>query len=197
MGYLSQKWIPQLQALIEEGLTTKEIADRLGKTQGAVRDTIWKYKLRGELPQGAPRGHLNGSYKGGERIDADGYMRIRFPRHPYSSGGYVQEHRLVMEAHLGRLLTQQEVVHHKNDNTLDNRIENLELFQSNGEHLRAELTGVPHQVSDEGRKKLQLPKSMQQGMPAVNSYRSDRRGNRAGEHYCTEWKQTHPLRDLL
>jgi hypothetical protein len=40
------------------------------------------------------------------------------------------EHRYVMEQHIGRPLQTKEHVHHLNHNTLDNRIENLELLSA-------------------------------------------------------------------
>jgi len=78
-------------------------------------------------------------WTGGRVFDKDGYILIASPGHKRANArGYVLEHRIKMEKKLGRILTEQEVVHHKNGNIQDNRISNLMLFASNGEHKQHE-----------------------------------------------------------
>ena len=65
-----------------------------------------------------------------------GYIFIHFLFHPYANNqGYVREHRLVMENHLGRYLNPEEVVHHENDIRDDNRLKNLKVFKNKSEHM--------------------------------------------------------------
>lgn len=57
------------------------------------------------------------------------YRWIMSPCHPNADcHGYVLEHRLIMEVHLGRFLDTKESVHHKDGNGLNNSLDNLELL---------------------------------------------------------------------
>lgn len=78
-------------------------------------------------------GSKNHNWKGGRIINQKGYVLI------YSKkGSYIREHRLVMEKHLGRKLTKEEVVHHIDNNKSNNIIENLHLFPNDIEHRNYE-----------------------------------------------------------
>lgn len=82
------------------------------------------------------RREKNPAWRGGTRMSL-GYKFILKPEHPRANNeGYIQEHHLIMEESIGRYLTRDERVHHKNGIKTDNRIENLLLLESQSEHLK-------------------------------------------------------------
>lgn len=82
-----------------------------------------------------PMGKNHWKWNGGMKISG-GYKFILSRNHPNKdANGYVKEHRLVMEKHLGRYLAREEIIHHINENKLDNRLENL-MVLSRKEHRK-------------------------------------------------------------
>ena len=93
-------------------------------------------------------GKENPNWKGGRFLNSDGYMMITV------DGKTKREHRFVMENYLKRYLLKTEVVHHKDGKHGNNKLSNLELFQSNGKHLKKELTGKIPKWTPLGKKKI-------------------------------------------
>ena len=64
-------------------------------------------------------------------INSQGYVLLHMEDHPNCwVNGKIFEHQYVMSQYLGRPLEKNENVHHKNGNRSDNRIENLELWET-------------------------------------------------------------------
>lgn len=79
-------------------------------------------------PMRGRRCHRNPNYKGGRFIDQHGYVLVLNPHRTSKRDRYIYEHRLVMQQHLGRRLSSDEQVHHRNGIKTDNRIENLQVI---------------------------------------------------------------------
>jgi HNH endonuclease len=85
-------------------------------------------------PKGSWTGTANPQWKGGVRR-SKGYIFVQMPEHPNAGPtGYVRQHALVMSQHLGRPIAANEVVHHKNEDRTDNRLENLEVMTRSAHH---------------------------------------------------------------
>lgn len=98
-------------------------------------------RLPGHGTQAVGADHPN--WKGGTFRTSNGYVMEYAKGHPKADkNGYVRQHRLVMERHLGRLLKSWEVVHHLNGIKDDNRPENLVVTTASAHSIEH----APHRV---------------------------------------------------
>lgn len=92
------------------------------------------------LPHVGMKEDKNPNWKGGRAKHTNGYIQIRKPDHHFvDNRGYVFEHRYIWEQYNKASLLSWAIIHHKNHIKTDNRIENLEPFDSSKHsihHLR-------------------------------------------------------------
>ncbi len=170
--------VEEIRGYIRDGKTHQWIADLLAKTLDSrvTAKLIYKVcKKNGIVCQRtgprAAEGHPK--WQGGKIFSRLGYVKVFCPEHPtcvavnqrrekqsngryFRKQKYVWQHRLVMEKHLGRFLGPHEVVHHINGVRDDNRVENLQVFQTNADHLAMELRGRCPKWSEDGKARLRL-----------------------------------------
>lgn len=161
--------------LADGARTSAEIAGALGCSDKHVQNTLRTHNAD-RLSRGARQGELNHSYRAGRIVDLDGYALVAAPSdHPQArSSGLMFEHRLIAEKKIGRYLLPTEVVDHIDGLHLHNDPSNLRVFDSNADHLRATISGLRPNWSEEGLAKMQIPSHLRPAYPRVDSYRQRR-----------------------
>jgi hypothetical protein len=139
-----------ISAYVNDGRSLNDIAAQAGTTAANVASHLetlgisrrsTKEGLKLKFPEGRTlEDHPN--WKGGRRITRRGYIWLYAPDHPNATGhGYVQEHRLVAEAALGRLLNSDEIVHHIDGDKSNNVASNLQVM-TRADHVRLHFEAV-------------------------------------------------------
>lgn len=116
--------IKLLHIKYEEGKTLDEIGILVGKSRKTISRVFKKHNLHIRTKSENQLGEKNNAFNGNPIYNKDGYVEI------WDGEKRVLEHRYVMEKHLGRSLSSEELVHHINEIKDDNRIENLKIVYS-------------------------------------------------------------------
>lgn len=166
-------------------LSSKQIAVLADDKPKYVQEVMLKFDLP-RLPARHPFGEKNPNFRGGRIIDRDGYVLVTVAKgHPYGryvkdrDVGKVLEHRLIMEKKLGRYLLPSEVVDHIDGLRLHNHEDNLRLFSSNAEHLKATITNHIPKWSAKAREKQFAPTADRINSKPIDSYRQMKRSGDA------------------
>lgn len=121
----------------QDGASLQETARQFQTSYRKVHDLFLEKGIEQRKSGHSAHGPNAANWKGGRIRNTKGYVEIRLGNDdPFygmtTQDGYILEHRLVMARSVGRLLDQDETVHHINGDRQDNRIENLQLCQ--GKH---------------------------------------------------------------
>lgn len=128
-----------INSMEHEDICSVEDCDNSYEAKGFCKKHYTRFKKHGD-PLVTLRSNSGWRHKNGYR-----YIWI--------DGKQMAEHRYIMECHIGRSLTNKELVHHKNGIRDDNRIENLELcryYQPPGQRVEDQIAWAK-QILDEYR----------------------------------------------
>ena len=105
----------------------QKVADYFGVSKKLILNHMKRFDIpRNPRPSKQEKPKKIDTFHKGYTITWNGYKMVKCPNHPHCDGkGYIREHILVMEKYLGRYLTEDEVVHHIDENKANNVFTNL------------------------------------------------------------------------
>ena len=162
----------RVAALCDGNLSSAQIAEALGENTKYVQKMMLRYDLPRRKQSVVPS-ERNRFYVCGRHINKDGYASVICPeehREMANKNGRVLEHRLVLAQKIGRNLRAREVVDHIDGIRLHNHPENLRLFESNADHLKATITGNVPRWSERGKAALDLSRRRSEGYQPVDTH---------------------------
>ncbi len=123
------------------GKTAQQIADIFRVYKQSVLTSLKRSGISRRKEWQRASGANNGAWRGGIRM-VKGYRHIYRPKHHLArKDGWVAEHRVIAEKIIGRRLKRGEVVHHRDENKVNNAPSNLMVYASNAAHLRGHAKG--------------------------------------------------------
>ena len=129
IGKISEKNLPEIIELYQEGWTLEEIAKKFGTGLTTISRHLRKLNLTRKAEESkrlrgtTSWGSRNANWKGGRRR-SDGYIYIQ-GEHPRACNGYIAEHILVWEQTHRKRVPLAWIIHHINGIRDDNRPSNL------------------------------------------------------------------------
>ena len=130
--YKNKDWLENQYLTLEK--STYQIAGELKIGKSTIGRWLNKLGIQARSV-GSRKMEKSPRWRGGVKLK-NGYIHLYKPNYPNAAeDGYIREHRFIMEQHLGRYLNRDEIVHHKDGDSLNNYIGNLEVM-TNSEHMK-------------------------------------------------------------
>lgn len=153
---------------IESRLRAGELLQSIADDLHVYIETVRKFAIRRRIEYAKPEVKYKPQIIGGT-LDRSGYVLLRVKadsEYGYLirantrnlEYGYAPLHRMRMHDKLGRKLEPGEVVHHIDGDIYNNSPANLEVYESNAQHLAASLAGKRPNWTPEGWARMTSPK---------------------------------------